>query len=245
MTKGRAMKRKPNNIVIALPCYTGQIHIGTHRSVLHDMMRLFERGDSVREMEECGNADISLCRAMIIAKFLQVKDATHLIMVDSDVCWESGGLIKLVDAGVDFVCAAYPQRLGDDRPKFHMHMLPGATQSLDKNTQLFEVQAMPAGLMCLTRSMLERMIAHYPDSKISFEQCPNGVAWDLFDGIREEDNTGLVHKYGEDYSFCKRWRAMGGRVFVDPFIATGHLGTKLWQGRLSDSFQAVPKQDAA
>jgi hypothetical protein len=55
----------------------------------------------------------------------------------------------------------------------------------------------------------------------------------------------LRHKYGEDYSFCKRWRDMGGQVWVDPSISMGHLGTKIWKGRLADCFVAPPAQDAA
>ena len=238
-------KYKPKNVVVALPCYTGQLHVGTHRSLLHDMMRMFERGDSVMPMEECGNADISLCRAMIVAKFLAKKEATHLIMVDSDVCWEGGGMLALVDAGVDIVCGAYPRRLGGDHPSFHMLLKSEGVQTLDPVTKLLEVEAMPAGFMCLTRSMLLRMIEQYPESKISFEQCPGGVAWDLFDGLRFTDETGLPHKYGEDYSFCKRWTRMGGKVWLNPFISMGHLGTKLWQGRLSDGFKALEAEKEA
>lgn len=243
--KGHGMKRKPKHIVLAVPCYTGQLHIGTSRSILHDVMTLYGRGDSVQFADETGNADISLCRAMIVAKFLNVKDATHLVMIDSDVCWESGGLVKLVDAGVDFVAGAYPMRLGGDRPQYHMHLKDGPGHTLDPATGLLEVDAVPAGFVCLTRSMLERMIQHYADSKISFSQCPNGVAWDLFDGLSFTGTDGLRHKWGEDYSFCKRWTGMGGKIWCNPTVAMGHLGTKLWQGRLSDSFKPVEVGKAA
>jgi hypothetical protein len=93
--------------------------------------------------------------------------------------------------------------------------------------------------------MLERMRDHHPESKFSFRECPGGVAWDLFEAYWETDENGLRHKYGEDYSFCKRWRDMGGRVWVDPTISMGHLGTKIWKGRLADCFVAPPKEQAA
>lgn len=238
------MKRKPKHVVVALPAYTGLVHCGTMRSVLYDVISLINAGDVVRVVEEVGNADIARCRSMIVAKFLADKATTHLIMVDTDVCWEPGGMAKLLSANVDFVCGAYPKRLGETT-QYHMQMKPGEVQSLDHLTGLFEVHAMPAGFMCLSRSMLERMIAHYPESKFSFRECPGGVAYDLFDAYWETDETGLRHKLGEDYSFCRRWRDMGGKVFVDPQIGMGHLGTKMWSGKLADSFRAPPKEAAA
>lgn len=238
------MKRKPRNIVIAIPAYTGQICIGTHRSTLYDVIGLINEGHEVRVVDETGNADIYRCRAMIVAKFLAQKTATHLVMIDSDVCWEQGGLSRLVNAGVDFVAGAYPQRIGQGT-KFHMRLFDRPQQQLDPATHLLEVEAMPAGFVCLSRVMLERMIAAYPETRFSFEQCPDGVAYDLFDGIWEPDETGLRHKFGEDYSFCRRWRDIGGKVWCDPNISMGHIGINLWKGRFADSFQPVAEVKAA
>lgn len=238
------MKIKRKNIVVAIPAYTGLVHCGTMRSVLYDVMALVNAGHQLRVVEEIGNADIARCRSMIVAKFLAQPEATHLVMIDSDVCWEHGGLGRLVDAGVDFVAGAYPMRVGDGT-QFHMRMLPREVHTADPKTGLVEVEAVPAGFMCLSRTMLERMVKAYEASKFSFRECPGGVAYDLFDAYWETDSDGLRHKYGEDYSFCKRWRDIGGQVWVDPSISMGHLGTKIWKGRLSDCFVAPPAKDKA
>lgn len=241
------MSRKPRHIVLSIPAYTGFVHCGTMRSVVADTLDLIVNGDIVQITEEVGNADIARCRAMIVARFLAIPNATHLVMVDSDVCWEPRGLHRLVNAckgSVEFVCGAYPKRLGEGL-SYHMRMLPGDTQTMDPATGLLEVEAMPAGFMCLSRAMLQRMVTHYADTKMSFAECPDGIAWDLFDSVWVTDEAGLRHKWGEDYSFCKRWRDMGGKVWLDPHIAMGHLGTKMWKGRFSDSFEAVPEAKAA
>jgi len=237
------MKPRRKHVVVAIPAYTGLLHVGTSRSILHDVMALVNRGDTVQVAEEVGNADISNCRAMIVAKFLAIPGATHLVMVDSDVAWDAGGLLKLVDADVDFVAGLYPQRQGDDI-RFHCHLKPNVTHSLEPNG-LFEVHGVPAGFMCLSRSMLERMVKHYDHMRFSFPQAPNDIAWDLFDGFWTTDEQGLKHKFGEDYSFCQRWREMGGRIFVEPTIHMGHLGTKMWSGRFGDSFKAPSEVKAA
>lgn len=224
------------HIIVSIPAYTGMIHCATMHSLLHDITQLILAKHAVEITEEVGCADITRCRAMIVAKFLANKAATHLVMIDSDVCWDRGGLLKLVESGVDFVSGAYPKRVGDGT-SYHMIMKDGP-QSLSPKG-LMEVEAMPAGFMCLSRSMLERMVEKYPETKFSFREVAGGVAWDLFDAYWITDEIGLRHKLGEDYSFCRRWRDMGGQVWCQPSIAMGHLGTKMWHGRLSDSFQAV------
>ena len=42
------------------------------------------------------------------------------------------------------------------------------------------------------------------------------------------------YKWGEDYSFCIRWRKIGGQVWVDPEIEMGHVGYKIFQGNLGN-----------
>lgn len=237
------MKRKHKNVLLAIPAYTGMVHCGTMRSVMHDLVDLINEGHQVQVIEEIGNAEIARCRAGIVSRFLARKDSTHLIMIDSDVCWESFGLRRLLNANVDFAAAAYPMRTGEGT-KYHLRMMAGEVQSLSSNG-LLEVEAVPAGFVCLSRSMLERMCEAYADLKFSFREVPGGVAYGLFDAEWETDDTGLRHKLGEDYSFCKRWRKLGGRIYVDPQISMGHLGTKLWQGRLADKFAAPPSEAAA
>lgn len=211
---------------IAIPAYTGQIHLGTMRSVLADLLAFSDRGDHVTIMDECGNAMIGDGRSLIVAKFLD-SDATDLIMVDADVIWEAGALLKLVDAPVDCVAAVYPQR--KDPINYCVSYLDTAELWADPETKLLEVAGVPAGCLKLSRAMLEKMVAQYTDTEFFCEPAPNGKAWALFDPYR----IGKL-KFGEDYSFCRRWRDIGGQVWVDPEIKMGHVGFKTFMGSLGD-----------
>ena len=62
-------------------------------------------------------------------------------------------------------------------------------------------------------------------AKLKFKTNGEMVAWDIFDRLRDGDL-----RYSEDYSFCERWRAMGGKVWIDPSIQMGHVGLKVFQG---------------
>jgi hypothetical protein len=213
------------HVWIAIPAYTGTIHLATMRSIIADMLKLAERGDRVTIFDESGNAMIGDCRGLICAQFLD-SDATHLVFVDSDVTWEAGALVSLVDRDVDFVAGLYPQRRD---PLNFCCQWDTSKPEIDLVDGLIEVLGVPAGFMCLSRAMLERMTAQYADTQFYCEQAPGKTAYDLFGAYR----IGRT-KFGEDYSFCKRWRDIGGRVWVDPEIRMGHVGYKTFIGCVGD-----------
>lgn len=215
------------HVWIAIPAYTGTLHLGTMRSIINDMLILAERGDRVTIYDECGNAMIGDCRGMIVANFL-ASDATDLVFVDSDVCWEAGALVKLVDYPVDFVGAIYPQR--KDPIGYSVQWLLDRDQlRADPEHGLLEVMGIPAGFMRMSRAMLQQMVESYSDTEFHCEQAPNKKAWDLFGPYR----IGRV-KFGEDFSFCKRWRDIGGKVWINPEIKMGHIGFKTFMGNLGE-----------
>lgn len=46
------------------------------------------------------------------------------------------------------------------------------------------------------------------------------------------DSTPGGTYFSEDYTFCRRWRALGGKVFADPQLTVHHTGEKLYSFRL-------------
>ena len=222
------MKR---HVWIAIPAYTGTIHLATMRSVLTDLLALQARGDEVTIFDESGNAMIADCRAVIVAKFL-ASEATDLVFVDSDVCWEAGALVKLVDRPVDFVAGIYPQRR--DPPAYCVQWITERAElRADPETGLLEVAGVPAGFMRMSRSMLRGMVEAYPNTLFHCDDAPDARAWALFDPYR----IGKL-KMGEDYSFCRRFRDIGGKVWIDPEIRMGHVGNKTFPGHLGDWLRA-------
>ena len=215
------------HVWIAIPAYTGTIHLGTMRSIMKDMLALMQRGDRVSIFDECGNAIIDDARAIMVQKFLD-SDGTDLVFVDHDVSWQEGALLRLVDAPVDCVAGIYPQR--KDPISYTVQWVPDRAELwADPETGLLEVAGVPAGFMRMTRAMLERMVDAYPESEFYVESLPEKKAYALFASWRD----GKM-KYGEDYSFCRRWREIGGTVWVDPEIKMGHVGNKTFQGHLGD-----------
>lgn len=213
------------HIMIAIPAYTGVVHMGTMRSLLNDTIELIKRGDRFTLVDDIGNALIADSRGVIATRFWE-SDCDELIFIDSDVTWEAGALLKLVDAPVDLVAGIYPGRR--DPITYQLHYLDKKELWADPATGLLEVKSVPTGFMKISRNCIERMIAEYPERHFYTAERDKQF-YPLFDHVCEDG-----YKWGEDYSFCIRWRKIGGQVWVDPEIEMGHVGYKIFQGNLGN-----------
>ncbi len=241
-----AEARPQRHVWIAIPAYTGQIHLGTMRSIITDMLKLAERGDKVTIYDETGNAMIADCRGLIVAQFL-ASDATDLLFLDSDVIWQAGKLLELLDAPADFRVGIYPQR--KDPINFCVRW-DVTRPDLEAWNGLLPIDGAPAGFMLLSRRCLQTMVDVYTDLNFWCDVAPNKTVCGLFESYWFRDvplpdgRRGNI-KLGEDYSFCQRWRDMGGMIGVDPEIVMGHVGYKTFVGSLGDWLRAnnMPKED--
>jgi len=207
------------HIVVAVPAYGGTVHVGFMRSLLADTLAIRGRGDVFSLIDQCGGAEIDTTRALIVAEFM-AGTGTHLVMVDSDLCWQAGGILRLVDHGKDFVAGLYPHR--QDPITWPVHLKDGPQVLVDG---LLEVDAVPGGFVCVTRAALERMTEAYKHLRFASSKTDKPV-WALFDHVWR----GSV-RLSEDLSFCARWKEFGGQIWADPSITIGHIGNKLFAGR--------------
>lgn len=214
------------HIVVAVPAYTGTVHLATVRSLFADMLRAMADGYVVSVQDEAGSADIGATRAEMVAKFLYEK-GTHLVFIDADVCWQAGAMNSLVSHDVDIVAGSYPHR--KDPISFPMKWDDGQESVWSDEKGLIEVKGCAAGFLCVKRHVLEAMVKAYPDLEFATDRAPGGKAWGLFDTVREPNR-----RLGEDYSFCHRARECGFKIKVDPSISMGHIGSKVFVGTLGE-----------
>ena len=213
------------HVMIAIPAYTGVVHMGTMRSLINDTLELVKRGDRFTLVDDIGNALIADSRGIIATRFWE-SDCDDLIFVDSDVTWQAGALLKLVDAPVDLVAGVYPARR--DPIFYPLHYLEKEELWADPETMLLEVKSVATGFMKISRNCIAKMIEAYPE-KHYYTAERDQQFYPLFDHVFEDG-----YKWGEDYSFCIRWRNIGGQVWIDPEIAMGHVGYKIFQGHLGN-----------
>ena len=103
---------------------------------------------------------------------------------------------------------------------------------------LIEVLDAGTGFMLVKRGVFERLIKEYPETSYTRDMTslnPDGSVskdtdrqYAFFDGsIDEESNRYL----SEDYTFCRRWQKIGGKIWTDPNIVLNHVGTHVFRGR--------------
>lgn len=216
------------HVMIAMPCYTGVVHVGTVRSLITDLIGLIKRGDRFTLVDDIGNSAIADCRGVIASNFYK-SDCDELVFIDNDVCWGAGSLLKLIDHPVDLVAGIYPHR---SDPIQYTARWDQSKPELwaDPETGLLEVECVPTGFLKISRECIRKMIGAHPQTW-AHEKGVNNEFWPLFEPFLEARKK---LRYGEDYSFCMRWRELGGKVWIDPEIGMGHAGIKVFQGHVGN-----------
>lgn len=245
---------KPSKVWIAIPTSTGHVTAGTFKSLIHDLAHMIVNGTTVVPFFDVGASDIYVVRAHIVQQFLNDTDATDLIMVDSDVAWDSFGIQRLLSHDVDVVGGAYPKRQEPlsfmYRSEITLNEAGKAQKALfgDAETGLCEVWGVPGGFVRIRRHVLEKMAAHYGPELTTVDplagQGQNLVR--LFDPLWKTNEDGTRSALSEDYAFCQRWRDMGGKIYLDVNIPMGHTGSKMYHGCLGQWVNTeAPKEEKA
>lgn len=223
------------HVVFGLPAYTGQIHIGTMRTVMAACFELQKRGDRTTIIDDCFGADICGSRNVVAARFLKT-DATHLMFIDNDVSAVKGAVTRLIDFNVDLVAAVYPKR--QDPIVFPMRFLPGTDGPQGHPSGLLEVAGVAGGFLCIRRNVIQKLWDACPEHEYITDLPPDRKARAIFDHYWFKDEKG-THRLSEDYAFCERWRKLGGKVLIDPEILMAHTGLKEFHGKLLDYMKAA------
>lgn len=213
------------NVYIFMPTYSG-----TPRSIetvhcLMDVDRGLERmGWGSHWKYTVGDSLVFRSRNMALADFYLRKEFTDLVMLDDDLWWETDAVLRLLSHPVDFVAGAYPKK--QKRLEYVCKRVPGAEPDV---AGLVEVLRVGTGFLRLTRACVDSMIERYPELAYRDTLVEGGKAWALFfnnlwPDEEDPDPEGLNELWGEDFSFCKRWRDMGGKIYVDTLLRFRHFG---------------------
>jgi len=241
------------NLVVATPCFGGQISVAYAASLFKLQKLLRAYGDvNLKLIFKDGDALITRARASLISQFLDDPSATHLLFVDADIGFEPEQVLRLLQCGAEMCAAVYPvKRIDWDKVKktFDSARPNPAAASLQ---YVFEVENPDAviarsgfikvryagtGFLMIRRQALEKMCAQYPLLQYQRDHSLDAAAasdmrFALFECMIAEDGTYL----SEDFAFCKRWTDMGGEIWADLDSKLNHVGPMTFRGDLSSQF---------
>ena len=196
----------------------------------HDFVRQLERdmGAQTFDGKLLFSADVVRARNRAVAIILrELTEITHVLWVDDD-CWpdDHGIVQRMIDSGEDMIAAPYTNKV----PPIHwVHQI--LSLQLGTVNGLQEVRGVGFGFTLTTRSCLQRVA---DDSRWYSEYDPLGKRTTvpnafgmLFDRLTHGDDPEEEVLLSEDFSFCARWRRLGGRVMMLPAVIR-HAGERAW-----------------
>jgi hypothetical protein len=215
-------------IMVAAPMYGGMCHDAFLLGMLDLRSACDARRIPLHVLTIRNESLVQRARNTCVAHFL-ASDASHLMFIDSDIGFTADAVLRLVAHGRPVVGATYAKKsLG--APDFAL--LPLLEVAVQEGG-LVEVHSLPTGFLLLHRDAVQRMVGAYgAATRYRVNPADGAGAWTenlyaLFDCERDEASLSY---FSEDYTFCQRWRRIGGQCWLDPHILLEHHGTARFAG---------------
>jgi hypothetical protein len=181
-----------------------------------------------------GSSNLPRARNEIVARFL-ASPCTDLLMVDDDMGWPDGAILRLLASDQPLRGVVGRKRV--DKPNADPDVWCGTPDLVEGAPVQDEMgfvrfKRIGTGFIMFSREVFERLIAAHPDWKraghagMSPEARANYFRFFAFGD--DEFET------GEDFAFCNAWREIGGEVWADPEISLTHVGEKAYSGAIAE-----------
>lgn len=244
-----------HNIFFATPCYGGQLTDQFFLSMFRLTQALNHYKINYRITTLRNESLVTRARNILTAMFLE-SDCTHLMFIDADIEFEPDSVIRMLAMNKPLIAAAYPKKTidwdnvrkaaiegKDDISKYsaqyaiNLKFKDPRTRELNVDNGAIEVMDASTGFFLVQRIVFEKMIQAYPelhyknDSSIDPKFNPHCYA--LFDTWLDPDDNRYL---SEDYTFCRRWQKIGGKIWLDPNTRLSHVGAFTFPGDVSRLF---------
>jgi hypothetical protein len=197
--------------LLALIPTNRNIAVQTAAALLSLQRSLYQYGHAF-EVAYGQAGDASHSRNSLAGLFLR-SAFTHALWLDSDMSFAPQLVLRMLALGHEFTAGAYRAKVpdtttyvGDPEP---------SSADFGDGTVLF--RAVGFGLALHRRSALEKMTNAYA-RELTYNdpvyQCPIVGLFDATYIERGASSGGPRMRQEDDYAFCLRWRAIGGRIHV-------------------------------
>ena len=236
-------------VLIATPCYGGQIM----RGYLHSMLKLQSEAAKQDIQFVCstlGNESlITRGRNYFVAQFLADKSFTHLFFIDADITFDTASFCRMVKSNHPISCGAYPKKYINYKKIIDL-VKDGQEELLeqishdyainivdDKNpivNRFLKISYPATGYLCIKREVIERLVEAHPEWKYNndignfaddnpMKECFYAV----FDCFICPDTRRYL---SEDFAFMKRCAELNYECWLDLTAILEHTGTHTFSG---------------
>lgn len=224
-----------SKVFVFVPAFRGQLSTVLFETSHHLMARLSQKGITA-SIGTYSWYDIAELRNMVLSVWYDaMKDSTHLLFVDDDMGFPPEMILDMIAFGEPIVGAIYPKRTS---PRV---WCGSGIEAAEYRHGFIEVEGVGGGAMLIRRDAVDKMIEGYPDLIGDYMVLDDMKAAGATRTLRFFDQFITPEgKAGEDISFCRRWRAIGGVVWASTGYEIQHVGPHIFSG----CFAKERKQEA-
>lgn len=245
---------------IATPCYGGALTEPYFKSILRLVFFCDQHKIPLQFGTIANESLVPRARNTLTAFFMQ-SDCTHLIFIDADIEFKVDDFVRLFAANKEVAVGAYPKK-GTNWDAIKAFSIANPTATGDEVHQagsdyainfefaskesktvaiedgLIALKDAGTGFMMIKRECIEQMMKAHPElqynNDLNVDKSIDKFSYALFDTMIDEGSRRYL---SEDYTFCRRWQKMGGRIWLDPFINLNHYGFTCFPGNPSIIFE--------
>ena len=247
---------KPYSIFVATPVHS-ECSIHYTQALLELQKIAFQKKIKIK-FQLMKSSLVTQGRNLCVAGFLE-SDFTHMLFIDSDIYVQAESILKMIERDKDVISIPYPlktmmwdkamDRIHDNQIKSIKDLKTALNtypmrvaddNDIRVNKGVMEVTHSPTGCMLIKRNVIDKLIKAYPDKGIVQKTVINGEyvdkphMWNFFDCIHDPETKTYL---GEDFSFCKLWKDIGGKCYAYIGDTIVHVGEHQYEGRFVDELK--------
>ncbi|WP_240759389.1 hypothetical protein [Lichenicoccus roseus] len=203
------------------------------------------------------DALITRSRNTLLAHFMALRQATHILFVDGDISFQPALVRDLLAFGKPLCAATYPLKTHywDEATRLRLERgEPPEAAGLryvgelcmnaeaERDGAFATARYAGTGFMLIARAVIERMMQAYPETSYRSvhsyaDQHPDSDLhpFALFECMIDPASRIYL---SEDFAFCQRWRALGGQVWLETRSSLTHSGPADFVGQPARVFEA-------
>lgn len=212
------------SILIAMPCYGGQVSDKTAKGLFNLGKGLVKNGIDHGLLTLANESLVTKARSRIANFFMNNTEYDKILFIDADIGFTPEDALKLISYDKDIVCGAYPMKGIPLRYNYNMKSPPVAEDGL------VQIENVGFGFCCIRRKVFENIAAKYGEELKYFPALNNSSyppteneyhnSYHYFLEMRKD-----MHFLPEDFSFFERASSVGHTAWLDTSIRLSHIGS--------------------
>lgn len=214
------------HVHFAVPCYGGMVSEPTMTSFIRFTL-LAQRVGLNWSLDTMVNESlVTRARNNLCAKMMTNTAATHFMFIDADIRFEPEAIFGMIACDKDVIGGLYPKK---SLPIDYVVNLKNGGRI---EGPIFQVDTQGTGFLLFKKHVYEKLIAAHPECKyvddIGLGKQFEPFMYSIFDTVIDARG----HYLSEDWTFCRRWQALGGDIWADSRVLLNHIGHYEFRGDL-------------